>query len=54
MLDGLDKLITNRVRIRAHLAENPVEAVAIGTGKTAQNLGKLNDRVASYTTYPSR
>ena len=24
MLDGLDKLITSRVRIRAHLAENPI------------------------------
>ena len=54
MLDGLDKLITNRVRIRAHLAENPVEAVAIGTGKSFEYLGKLYDGFVSYTNYSSR
>ena len=45
MLDGLDKLITNRVRIRAHLAENPVEAVAIGTGKSLDSLGKTEEEL---------
>lgn len=54
MLDGLDKLITNRVRIRAFMAENPIEAVAIGTGKSFQYLGKLYDGFVSYTNYSSR
>ena len=54
MLDGLDKLITSRVRIQAHLAENPVEAVAIGTGKSFEYLGKLYDGFVSYTNYSSR
>ena len=54
MLDGLDKLITSRVRIRAHLAENPIEAVAIGTGKSFEYLGKLYDGFVSYTNYSSR
>ena len=54
MLDGLDKLITNRVRIQAHLAENPIEAVAIGTGKSFEYLGKLYDGFVSYTNYSSR
>ena len=54
MLDGLDKLITSRVRIRAHLAENPIEAVASGTGKSFEYLGKLYDGFVSYTNYSSR
>lgn len=54
MLDGLDKLVSNRVRIQAHLAENPVEAVAIGTGKSFEYLGKLYDGFVSYTNYSSR
>ena len=54
MLDGLDKLITSRVRIRVHLAENPIEAVAIGTGKSFEYLGKLYDGFVSYTNYSSR
>ena len=54
MLDGLDRLITNRVRIQAHLAENPIEAVAIGTGKSFEYLGKLYDGFVSDTNYSSR
>lgn len=54
MLNGLDKLVSNRVRITAHLAENPIEAVAIGTGKSFEYLGKLYDGFVSYTNYSSR
>lgn len=54
MLDGLDKLITSRVRIRSFMADNPIEAVAIGTGKSFQYLGKLYDGFVSYTNYSSR
>ncbi len=54
MLNGLDKLISSRVRLKAHMAENPVEAVAIGTGKSFDYLGKLYDGFVSYTNYSSR
>lgn len=54
MLNGLDKLISSRIRLEAHMAENPVEAVAIGTGKSFDYLGKLYDGFVSYTNYSSR
>lgn len=54
LLNGLDELISSRIRIRAHQAENPIEAVAIGTGKSFDYLGKLYDGFVSYTNYSSR
>ncbi|MEG0854029.1 MAG: rod shape-determining protein [Angelakisella sp.] len=54
MLGGLDKLITSRVRITARLAENPVEAVAIGTGESFAYIGKLYDGFVTYTSYSSK
>lgn len=54
MLGGLDKLITSRIRIQARLAENPVEAVAIGTGKAFDYLGKLYDGFVTYTSYSNK
>lgn len=51
MLGGLDKLISSRIRIEAKLAENPVDAVAIGTGKSFDYLGKLYDGFVTYTSY---
>ena len=54
MLDGLDKLITSRIRIRTRLAENPVEAVAIGTGKAFDYLGRLVDGFVTYTSYSNK
>lgn len=54
MLGGLDKLITSRVRITARLAENPVEAVAVGTGESFAYIGKLYDGFVTYTSYSSK
>ncbi|MCI9193994.1 MAG: rod shape-determining protein [Angelakisella sp.] len=54
MLGGMDKLISSRIRIQARLAENPVEAVAIGTGLSFDYLGKLYDGFVTYTNYSSK
>ncbi len=54
MLGGLDKLITSRIRIQARLAENPVDAVAIGTGMSFNYLGKLYDGFVTYTNYSNK
>ena len=54
MLGGLDKLITSRIRITARLAENPIEAVAVGTGESFAYLGKLYDGFVTYTSYSSK
>ena len=54
MLGGLDRLITSRIRIQARLAENPVEAVAVGTGLSFNYLGKLYDGFVTYTNYSNK
>lgn len=54
MLHGLDKYISGKIRIRAYLAENPIEAVAVGTGLSFNYLGKLYDGFVTYTNYSSR
>ena len=41
MLYGLDKLIEKRTGITTRLAENPVECVAIGTGKSLDSIDVL-------------
>ncbi|MEG1501209.1 MAG: rod shape-determining protein, partial [Clostridiales bacterium] len=41
LLHGLDRLITMETGITAHVAEDALIAVAIGTGKVAENLGGL-------------
>ena len=41
MLYGLDKLIQERTGIETRLAENPVECVAIGTGKSLDSIEVL-------------
>lgn len=43
MLHGLDLLIKHHLKIEAYLAENPIECVAIGTGKSFDYLDKLFD-----------
>ena len=43
LLHGLDKYIKYRLKINAYVAENPVECVAIGTGKAFDYLDKLYD-----------
>ena len=54
MLGGMDKLISSRIRIQARLADNPVEAVAIGTGLSFDYLGKLYDGFVTYTNYSTK
>ncbi len=54
MLRGLDKLISSRIRITARLADNPIEAVAIGTGMSFDYLGKLYDGFVTYTSYSNK
>lgn len=43
LLHGMDKLIQKHTRIPTKIAENPVECVAIGTGKSFEYLDKLVD-----------
>ncbi|HEX3026192.1 MAG TPA: rod shape-determining protein MreB [Clostridia bacterium] len=43
LIRGLDQLIMKRVGIPAHIAEDPVSCVAIGTGKALDKLGDLKD-----------
>ena len=50
-LGGMDKLISSRIRIQARLADNPVEAVAIGTGLSFDYLGKLYDARGSISSW---
>lgn len=46
LLSGLDKLISARTGIDVHIAENPLDCVADGTGKVLDNIDVLNDILA--------
>lgn len=41
LIENLDKVISMRTGMEVSIAENPYEAVAIGTGKSLENLEKL-------------
>ena len=43
MLRGLDKLIVRETGINTYLAENPLDCVAMGTGRALINLDKIPD-----------
>ncbi|MGL5972353.1 MAG: rod shape-determining protein [Oscillospiraceae bacterium] len=43
LLKGLDKLITSETDIQVHIADNPLDCVAEGTGMVLENLDKLNE-----------
>ena len=43
LLRGLDKLIERETGINTYLAENPLDCVALGTGKALINLDKIPD-----------
>jgi len=45
MIENLDKLITQRTGMIVEKAENPYEAVAIGTGKSLDNIERLRKYV---------
>lgn len=41
LIENLDKLISMRTGLEVNIAENPYEAVAIGTGKSLENIERL-------------
>lgn len=41
LIENLDKLITKRIGMPAHVADNPLECVVNGTGKTIEEISKL-------------
>ena len=43
LLHGMDRLLEKQTKIHTALAEDPVNCVAIGTGKSFQYLDKLVD-----------
>ena len=43
LLHGMDRLIEKQTHIPTHIAENPIDCVAVGTGKSFQYLDKLVD-----------
>lgn len=42
LLDGLAEVVQNETGITTHIAENPLDCVALGTGKALDNLDKLH------------
>ena len=42
LVDGLDKLLSDRLGVSVMVAEDAVSCVAIGTGKALENLDKLD------------
>ena len=51
LIQGLDELIEDTLHIKARIAENPVECVAIGTGKSFAFLGELQDGFVGAPTH---
>ena len=49
LIRGLPELITQQLHIRASIAENPIECVAIGTGKSFSFIGELQDGFVGIT-----
>lgn len=45
LLYGLDRLMADVIEIRARVAKNPIQCVALGTGKILQYLAQVNDNV---------
>lgn len=46
LIENLDKLISMRTGLEVNTAENPYEAVAIGTGKSLENIERLRNYAA--------
>lgn len=42
LLDGLAEIMQNETGITTHVAENPLDCVALGTGRALENLDKLH------------
>ena len=43
LLKGIDRLINNETGMPVHIAENPLDCVAEGSGKVLENIEKLHD-----------
>ncbi|HEY5563480.1 MAG TPA: rod shape-determining protein [Clostridiaceae bacterium] len=44
LLEGLDKLINSETHMPVHIAENPLDCVALGAGKALDNIDKVRRR----------
>lgn len=44
LIKGLDRLLTTVTKIPAHVAEYPLDCVAVGTGKALDNIKALLER----------
>ncbi|WP_163652555.1 rod-share determining protein MreBH [Listeria sp. PSOL-1] len=42
LIHGFKEWLTERIDVPVHMAKNPMEAVAIGTGKSLEHINKLN------------
>lgn len=51
MIHGFDRLIKEKIKVKAILAENPIDCVAIGTGKSFAYLDKLVDGFVNPSTH---
>ena len=49
MLRGLDRLITSQTGIDVHIAENPLDCVANGTGKVLEDIDRLREVLSDDT-----
>ena len=43
LLRGLDQLISNETGMPVHIAENPLDCVALGTGKVLDDIDRLHE-----------
>ena len=48
LLNGLDRLIMRETGMPVHIAENPLDCVAIGTGKSLDSIDILKKTVNNY------
>ena len=51
LLDGLDLFLHRELKMPVRIAENPIECVAIGTGRAFEYIGKLTDGFVSSSTH---
>jgi rod shape-determining protein MreB len=51
MIKGLPELIKNEIKVNVVLADNPVECVAIGTGKSFDYIEDLQEGFTNASTY---
>ena len=47
LLDGIDRIIANETGMPVHIAENPLDCVAIGTGKALESIDVLRKSISN-------